>query len=103
MPWEDPWLPGAKRLRGDHAQGRLIESVHPDGARPDYGAVLDDAKAFFTAAESLAQPQVSEASAQSVGFDGSTGRSTRRLSVAGGGFLVVVTAVGGTAGGGATG
>src|SRR4029077_739896 len=76
---------------------------HLDRACPDYGSVLDDdAKAFFTAAESFAQPQVSEASSQLVGFDRSTGRSTERstgrFSAVGDEFLVVVTAVGGTTG-----
>jgi protein subunit release factor B len=54
----------------------------------DYGFVLDEeAKAFFTAAESFAQLQDNELSSQRVDFD----RSTGRLAGSGGQFVGVNT------------
>ena len=68
-------------------KAKLVGSIISTWACPDYGIVLDDdAKAFFTAAESFAQLQVSEASSQYVGFDRSTERSTGRFSGRGTGF-----------------
>ncbi len=59
-----------------------------------HGFVLaDDANAFFTTAESFAQPQLSESSRQRTGFD----RSAVRLAVEEAGFFGV-NIIGGPAG-----
>src|ERR1700726_516135 len=77
-----------------------VSVAWPGEPCPAYGFVLDeDAKAFFTAADSFAQLQVSEVSSQRVDFGRSGGRFSGRgigfLASAGGGEVLGINATGG--------